>query len=249
MNQITLKDPKINAGLSTSFFTPTNKEATENMIDEVLIAEQYKLGRIKKDMVIVDCGANIGMASLYFKDWAKVIYAIEPSSKNFECLVENTKQYSNIKPLHYGLAARTGKEWIKTNGDTNIPESLFGDGNIKEEILVKGFDDFMKEQNIEHIDLLKIDVEGSEYLIFPSYGFDKSASKIDYIIGEAHYFGKLLPDYIPYLLNDAGFDMKFLPITNMFLTMDFVDAIERHYKIKKQTLFFAKRRDLPWPQN
>ena len=102
---------------------------------------------------------------------------------------------------------------------------------------------FFEEHNIEHVDLLKIDTEGAEYLILPSPGFARVASKIDYIIGEAHYVDcQLIPDFIPATLKEHGFTCEFLPIDNMYLTFDIdTNGEKRSYKIHKQTLFFAKR--------
>lgn len=249
MNRITFKHPKVNNDEDTYFFTAASKEDTEVQIAEVLVGEHYKRGRVKKDMTVIDCGANIGLASIFFKDWAKEIYALEPSSRNYECLVENTKQYENIKPFQVGLAARTSYEWLKTNNGNPIAESLFGNGSPIEHVKLFSIEDFMNEQKIEHVDLLKMDTEGAEYLVFPSTAFGKVAHKIDYIVGEAHYFGTLVPDFLPMVLDRQGFDLEWEPINNMWLSLDWDEGDEnkQHHRVDKNTIFFAKRKDLPWP--
>ena len=247
MNLIKFHHPKINNDQEMEIWTSASKEATTTQIGEVLAEQHYKKGKIKKDMIIIDCGANIGLASIYFKDWARVIYAIEPSSRNYECLVKNTIPYGNIKPFQVGLAARTSYEWLRTNGGSPIGESLFGDGAPVEQVKLLSIEDFMNEQKIDHVDLLKIDTEGAEYIIFPSIAFGKMAPKIDYIVGETHYFGSLVPEFIPLMLNDQGYDLRWLPANNMKLTLDWTEGKEKHYEIEKNTLFFAKRKDLPWP--
>ena len=248
MNQLIITDPRINNGVKMSVFVPGPKAIIEDQISEIFIGEHYKSGRIKKDMIVIDCVANVGMASFYLKDWAKVIYALEPNPKNFECLVENTKQYPNIKPFCFGLSAKTNIEEMRNSEGYPIAESLFASGDVIERVKMIAIDEFMDEQKIDHVDLLKMDTEGSEYIIFPSNGFSKVAPRIDYIVGESHYVPpNLTPDYITPILEDMGFDTKFLPIDNYYLTMSFDDVIKREYKIKKQTMFFAKRKDLPWP--
>jgi len=247
MNKISFHHPKIENDKRISYFTPAGsayQKLITDMISEIFIGEQYKRGKVKKDMVIMDVGANIGLASLYFKDWAKVIYALEPNPKNYECLVENTKAYPHIKPFNVGLVARSSVEYLRTNGEYPIAESLFGEGSITETVNMVSIDQFMREQNIEHVDLLKFDTEGAEYTVFPSEGFSKVASKIDYIIGEAHYFAKLIPDYIPVILKDAGFETEWLPIRNMFLVMTFDDVHKKRYQVDKYTIFFAKRKGI-----
>lgn len=247
MNQITFSHPKVNNNRETSFFTSASKEETQTQLAEVLVEEHYKRGKIKKDMTIIDCGANIGLASIYFKDWAKVIYALEPSSHNYECLVKNTEPYKNIKPFQIGLAARTSYEWLRTNNNSPIAESLFGNGAPIEQVKLLSIEDFMNENKIEHVDLLKMDTEGAEYIIFPSMAFANMASKIDYIVGETHYFGTLIPDFVPLILKDQGFDFEYLPINNIWISFDWTEEKEKHYRVQKHTIFFAKRKDLPWP--
>lgn len=246
MNIIKFKHSKINNGKQTAFYTPMSREETKTQIDEIFIREDYKKGKIKKDMIIIDCGANIGLASLYFKDWAKEIYALEPSSQFYQALVENVKPYNYIKTFNLGLASMEVEDILTSNQEGTIPVSFWGNGKITEKVKLTTLDKFMEENKIEHVDLFKIDTEGAEYVILPSQGFFKIASKIDYIIGELHYVSeKLIPDFIPLILQEAGFEIQFLPITNMFLTMSFDNGSEtKKYQVDKQTMFFAKRKDL-----
>lgn len=247
MNKCTFHRPHINNGEKIEIYTPSPQEQFEDQFSEILEQEHYQKGRIKKDMTIIDCGANVGLASIYFKDWAKVIYALEPNSQNFSALVMNTKQFENIKPFHTGLAAITSIENLRGNDGNLIGESLFGNGEITEQVKMYSLEDFMNENEINHVDLLKMDAEGAEYVVFPSMSFERVAPKIDYIVGEAHYFNALRPEYIPLILADVGYDMQFLPMVNVFTVFDWLEERERHYKIDHQTLFFAKRKELPWP--
>ena len=248
MNKITFRHSGYNNDESVEFFTAANQEQTEIQIMEVLIQKHYQMGKVKKDMTIIDCGANIGLASIFFEDYAEIIYALEPSSKNYECLIKNIETHEKIKPFQLGLASRTNFEWLRTNDNSPIAESLFGNGPEIELVKLLSIEDFMNEQKIDHVDLLKMDAEGAEYIIFPSKAFMNVADKIDYIVGECHYFGTLIPEYIPLILEERGFDMKFLPINNMFLVLHWKEeGNERQYRVEKETIFFAKRKELPWP--
>ena len=53
------------------FYTALSKEVAQQQYDEIFKVEEYKAGRRKRGMVVVDAGACMGLASLYFKDWAK----------------------------------------------------------------------------------------------------------------------------------------------------------------------------------
>ncbi len=252
MNTVTLIHPRLNDGLETTILTPNTEDYIKRQLGEIFDGEHYKKGKIKEDMVIIDCGANVGMASLYFKDTAKIIYAIEPNPQNYEALLKNTEKFGNIKCFNIGLSAKTTAGLLKEDKGSKIAETLFGQGKEVDPVSLLSIDEFLKQNSIEHVDLLKLDVEGSEYLILPSLGFRKSSKKIDYIVGESHYLNEvgqmLIPDYLPLILDDMGFDVEFLPIDNLFLTLEFDDHENiREYELKKQTMFFAKRKELEWP--
>ena len=248
MNKIIINHPNLNNGEETILFTAMSEKQNKTQIAEIFSEEHYKKGRIKKNMTIIDCGANIGLASLYFKDWAKEIYAIEPSSQHYQALVKNVAPYKHIKTFNFGLGAQNTQEVLSSNDAGDIPESLFGRGTIHEQITLITLEQFMQDNKITHVDLLKIDTEGAEYVIFPSLGFKKVAHNIDYIIGEGHQFEKLIPEFIPLILADAGFDTKFLPFDNIYFTMSFDDSeAKSEYTVNKQTIFFAKRKELEWP--
>ena len=91
-----------------------------------------------------------------------------------------------------------------------------------------------------------MDTEGGEYVIFPSNGFKKVANKIDYIVGELHYFAIrnifMFPKFVPMMLKEVGFETEFLPITNQY-TKFFFDNNGKisEYSIERQTLFFSKK--------
>ena len=53
------------------------------------------ISRGKKDLTIVDIGANIGLTSYYFKDYAKIVYAVEPAKKHFDCIQKMVEYNKN----------------------------------------------------------------------------------------------------------------------------------------------------------
>jgi FkbM family methyltransferase len=74
--------------------------------------------RIEKPL-IVDLGANIGLASLYFaKNWPKArIIAVEPDERNFRLLKANIEGMSNIKPIEGAVASENGAVQIANPHD------------------------------------------------------------------------------------------------------------------------------------
>jgi FkbM family methyltransferase len=139
---------------------------------DVLIAKtkQYNLeGLTFSPATIVDVGAHIGMASILFArryPLAKII-AIEPEPSNFALLVRNTSSYKNIQPVCAALWTEDGEV---TLGSSNVhPKGAFQiveNGEIR--VRAVTLDTVMRETDIQLIDILKVDIEGSEKEVFAS---------------------------------------------------------------------------------
>lgn len=78
--------------------------------EQVFINQDYDFLVETPPKVIVDAGANIGLASVYFanKYPEAMIIAIEPGNDNFEVLKRNVEPYRNIIPVHSALWSKNG---------------------------------------------------------------------------------------------------------------------------------------------
>ena len=229
---------------SMEITTPLTEYEANIQFTEIFVRDCYKQALRKKDMVIIDIGANMGLTALYFKDHAKVIYAIEPSSQSYQALVENTKAYPNIKTFNLAIAHENGPVKLHTNDSGGVPDSVFGNGGIEEIVQGVTLEKFMTDNNIDHVDVLKVDCEGAEYLIFPSFEFKRMAPKIDFIIGEAHIIGDAQPAFLPLMLEDSGFKLKWDKFKNYFKTLTYTDATsgeKKEYKAYFNTNFTAEK--------
>lgn len=137
--------------------------------------------RLCKDAnCIVDIGANTGLYALIGKAMNKKskVYAFEPVVRVFEKLEFNNKinQY-DIYCSPYAISNRNGNAIIYDIPNTDHIYSVTVNKNmftpetptIKTEIQTKTLDTFIKEQNIEQIDLIKIDVETHEPEVLEGY--------------------------------------------------------------------------------
>lgn len=145
----------------------------------------------KKDMVIMDVGANIGIVTDHMRPYAKVIHAIEPSSEHFEALKKNKEfnGWDNVEIHKAAIADRDGEMDMNLNLGNRTCHSLVTDWKYKETEKVKTFrfDTFMKENKIKEVDFVKFDVEGAEDMILRSEGFINVAEKIKAIEVEFHF--------------------------------------------------------------
>jgi len=120
---------------------------------------------------IIDAGANVGFATLFFKTRfpnAHII-SLEPEESNYAQLTSNISAngMQHVKPLKAGLWQRQAqlevgrdvgdqREWSFYVKETTQPTGL------------QGYDVqyLMKEAGWDQIDLLKIDIEGAERYLF-----------------------------------------------------------------------------------
>lgn len=119
--------------------------------------------------LILDLGANIGVASNYFAQsyHGAIIVAVEPSSKNIDLLRVNTIKTHGVKIVHGAVGPSTGKVDLYDNGSGNNAFRTFGEESQKSETV----DCFSIVQLIEANSdstpfLVKIDIEGAEKDLF-----------------------------------------------------------------------------------
>jgi len=238
-----------NKGKETIIDCPINQRELNLQLNEIFNQHHYKEGLVKKNAVYLDVGACIGLASVYFYDWAKKIYAIEPSSHAFTALKNNMKNYPKVECFNNAISVFDRQEYLYALKGGNIGQTMLPKSKEviagKEPVNSMSLETFFKKNKIKHIDVMKIDVEGSEYMILSHPTFSKVADKIDYIIGEAHYMPFAQPHFIPEILKEYGFETVFPEDKNNYYSMmsvNFPDHPPKEYKVTCNTIFVAKRK-------
>ncbi|MDF2681166.1 MAG: hypothetical protein K0R47_2356 [Brevibacillus sp.] len=165
-------------------FTVYGSESDESVLHFIQTEkgyyEHYVIQPLKKvvqpDFICLDIGANIGTISLalsYLANQGKV-YAFEPSNINYSYLVKNIaeNQITNIEPLHLGVFDRNGTihfhEDSRGGGWSFIPQDEKVVSQSNQHINCVRLDDWMELNLIPRVDLIKLDVEGSEYTVLES---------------------------------------------------------------------------------
>ncbi|MCR9134435.1 MAG: FkbM family methyltransferase [Alphaproteobacteria bacterium] len=122
-------------------------------------------------MVFVDIGANIGTYSLFVAKSCQddaTILSFEPHPRTFAKLVFNTQanHFDSIETINQGVGPQREHMRLYSDGGTNIgTASILPDaaGNKESvDIEIVPLTDVLKHRFIDHIDLLKIDIEGYE---------------------------------------------------------------------------------------
>jgi FkbM family methyltransferase len=126
--------------------------------------------------VIIDAGANIGSICLELNRWFPKadIYAFEPILNTFNQLQKNTFNKEKIHRFHLGLGDKNETTEILLQEENTINSLKITAENSgitdKEKITITRLDQFLQEQNLTQIDILKIDVEGFEFEVLDGCG-------------------------------------------------------------------------------
>ena len=130
---------------------------------------------LKKGMTCLDVGGNIGYYTLLESNIVgndgKVI-AIEPSPPNFKHLKKNLsiQDAKNVDAYNFAAGDVDGEVnflvYQESNGSFTIPDGETTDlpGELIK-VPAKRMDTFLNELNIEHVDFVRMDVEGYEHHI------------------------------------------------------------------------------------
>ncbi len=122
--------------------------------------------------VIVDAGANVGYTSIFFakKYSGAKIFSLEPEEENFKTLKLNVGNYGQITPLQLALWSSKGIIEIMDQGYGNRGFTIadFDVSHSRSSIPCTTVPDLVQDYQLANIDILKMDIEGSEKEVFSS---------------------------------------------------------------------------------
>jgi len=143
-------------------------DSDEVIFGQVMIDWQYNLPPVDDVRLIVDCGANIGMSALYFArryPQAKII-AIEPHPENHAMLPRNTQHVAAIRAVRAAVWPRQTVLSVAAGAGQSYAAATVTEARAAESEGVPAVQ--LRDVVAEHgkIDILKIDIEGSEKPLF-----------------------------------------------------------------------------------
>ncbi|NII27396.1 FkbM family methyltransferase [Pseudoflavitalea sp. X16] len=138
---------------------------------QVLAFEQYNIKALKPERVnvIVDLGANIGLSVIYFKNrypQAQII-AVEPEKANYDLLVKNVAGLPAVHCMNNAIWHSHKNLGVFDNGggaySYQVKEESKEEKAVVQSVTIN---DIIEIYQLRKIDLLKIDIEGSEKELF-----------------------------------------------------------------------------------
>lgn len=116
---------------------------------------------LNENSLVIDLGGYLGeWTEKIYNKYSCNVYVFEPVQKYYNSIVEKFKNDDKVKAFNLGLSSVN--EVVKIKHD-NASSSIFIENGVEEEIKLMKYYDFIKQNSIETIDLIKINIEGSEY--------------------------------------------------------------------------------------
>lgn len=162
---------QVNDGTQTmAVFTPYRALNFAKGIDTRIryLAEIFGYGEfytLQSGDIVFDIGANIGEFSRFCVSVDCQVHAFEPDADVFRILGQNLVNYPNAKAINMAAADTTGERsfWLRPmDADSTLIKP--DDESQYKKITMQAIrlDDYVEQQNIERIALLKCDAEGAE---------------------------------------------------------------------------------------
>lgn len=199
------------------FFKDIENSYIAHIMKEMWMDKVYEpyLGG-KTGLNVLDIGANVGIFSLFAYSHADRIIAVEPSKRHFSILNEMLKynKMDKVIGVNAAIGAENGRSILHHSQNVTMYslKAEVQDPNLEaEEVDVITFEKLMRENNMDHVDFLKLDIEGFEGEVFCGDDFAKMAPKIDSLVYEWHSWASVNPRIINAALEELGYKVTQMP--------------------------------------
>jgi FkbM family methyltransferase len=208
-----------------------------HMFHRIYLRDEYRVARHPAGSFscVVDLGANVGLFSARASELARRVVAYEPFPENFACLQKNVAFRKNVEAVPEAVAGRTGMlKLYRPHNESNsgsYSSFVYDDRALSEvfdEVPAVTLNALFERHAIDCCDLLKMDVEGSEYEILHAAG-DAVLERIQRIHGEYH---NVRPEDPGTRIENFGAHLE---------SKGFVFEAVPHRRKENHGLFFARR--------
>jgi FkbM family methyltransferase len=121
--------------------------------------------RLRKNPVIVDLGANIGLSILTFNYWypGSRIIGYEMDEDNYELAKKNTSSLSNVQLINKAVHHKPTIVYYDKHGREDGYSAVTAPGNSDAtSVSAVSISDIIRDNALSSIDYLKMDIEGAE---------------------------------------------------------------------------------------
>lgn len=117
---------------------------------------------LNENSIVFDLGAFNGeFTNIIYEKYKCFVYSFEPVSRYYDMCLEKFKNIDKIKTYKQGLSSEN--KLINFNVAGEASSIYFGTVVGEYDVKLKKIDEFLIEMGVNNIDLIKINIEGSEY--------------------------------------------------------------------------------------
>lgn len=139
---------------------------------------------LDSNSVVFDIGGYLGdFADVIRNKFSSKVFIFEPVQEYYNLCRERFLNDSSVNSFHYGIGGSNKNSLIYMNGDAT--SSNIGSGET-ESIEIRTLKYAMESNNIERINLMKINIEGDEYALLESAIEDGLMGMVDNIQVQYH---------------------------------------------------------------
>jgi|LakMenEpi03Aug12_release.lakeMendotaPanAssembly.Ray.scaffolds.fasta_scaffold474232_1 FkbM family methyltransferase len=173
----------------------------------------------RQDLVVIDCGANIGLWTLYAQDSCKKIVAVEPAPHNVYILEQLTQGMDHVSCDMSALSMEDGEIQMNIHSSPTCNSILYETNtDLSIPVQTKTIETIMRDHDLDYVDFVKCDIEGAELLAFSAATLDPVKDRIGSWLIEVHQSDTQVSAWpgnleqnrqdIMKLLRDAGYNTE-----------------------------------------
>lgn len=169
-----------------------------------------------KDAYVLDLGANLGLFTLYARKYAKHVWSVEPDPENFAAFAHTAAfgHWKNVTLIQKAIYIENGPFplYQPANKTAKSMNAAVNHPGAAAPVMIEAItiDTLFEQENIEHVHLLKLDIEGAETEVVSGAGFRKIADKIDVVVGEWHDWSGRNKNQLAEAFKNNNFDFQWL---------------------------------------
>ena len=181
---------------------------------EFFVWDRYRDFNLSDCKRVIDIGASVGLFTKYMLNkGAQEVYSVECDERSIRALISNFSFYDNVHIVPKAVYSEEVQLYYKEDNplvnSLDIVGSEFSTHTspLSKTVQAITLDSLIKSTQWDQIDLLKIDIEGSEWEVFKSTP-DHVFSMADRILLEYHWPSGRLQDIIS-RMHSIGFKYQF----------------------------------------
>lgn len=143
---------------------------------------------IDSDSLVFDVGGYRGnWSSQIYEKYQPELWIFEPVENYYNTISEKFTETPNVQTFNHGLYNETTEKVLYTNQrrSTIVENESATD---QQKVRLVDIDEFLKEHDIDNIDLMKINIEGSEFELLNRIIDKNHIKKIKHLVVQFHNF-------------------------------------------------------------